>query len=499
MENLSLMKKFVKPKRKYLRNIQRSVCYPELQKLLRFPTDLEVRLTKESLRILSLHSNVKKLSFEIASNFSKEMNEEELLMKYKASLSRSFASMKGLKNMSMMIMDSEAESTILLLETIDLNLSLDSLEHCGLRFVSGLFTKNFQKFPEQKASLSKILAKVTSLDSESPVWYAFLISSGKFDNLSALNLKLASNEIYWDSKDLLQSHNLPKLKNFSLDFKVDSLSSERNFFENFSLPSSLESLNLILSGFTLSPINDDEALSHQFFKRLQEAKGVRTLNLDVIKNTTNLALTAKFYCLFLSCFDNLETLECKHSKERPLFKKDETEFEAKPLDFQDFWTAITPSKETLQSISVYVTGIFFPEDISHLETGFPRLQKLHLRGSLLSANELGRFCQKIPSLTDVVLREVKFTDVEGLRIFLDDMKEIPKGRKFELYLNVGSIRSEPLIDCLKKYIEDAKVKGRLGIYLYGILVKDRERFLEILKMAKDKGCFQPFEIMMKYF
>ena len=123
-----------------------------------------------------------------------------------------------------------------------------------------------------------------------------------------------------------------------------------------------------------------------------------------------------------------------------------------------------PSKETLQRISIKVSEINFPEKITVLETGFPRLQKLHLGESVSSGAELSRFCQKISNLRDITLKGVTFLDEGRLEIFLDNMKEIPEGGGFDLHLHVGNIKQEFLIDCLKKYIEDVEVKDRLGIH-----------------------------------
>jgi len=413
-------------------------------------------------------------------------------MKNKAPLSRNLTKIKNLKNISMIIMDSEVKLAHFLLEIIDQKLSLDSLEQCSLRFISGLIPMGSQKFHEQKVSISKVLARVTYLASDNPAWYSFIISSGKLENLSVLQLKFASRDIQKDSKDILHFHNLSKLHKFTLDFKAHSLLSERNFLENFSLPPSLEDLSLNLTGFRFFLINENQAPYPQLFNRLQKAKRVKALNLKINGNS---AETARFTCLLIKCFDSLETLNCSNIQKLSFFQEETSE--EKPLDFQDFWTAITPSKETLQSISVSVNEIIFPEDLRALETGFPRLQKLQLKESVSSATELARLCQKIPSLTDVTLKGVKVTGEEKLKIFLDDMQGIPEGRNFELHLNVGNIKQGFLIDCLKKYIEDLKVKGRLGMYFEEVEVEDVQAFDEVSHMVNQKNCFEPFQMVAK--
>jgi len=82
-------------------------------------------------------------------------------------------------------------------------------------------------------------------------------------------------------------------------------------------------------------------------------------------------------------------------------------------------------------------------------------------------------------------------------MFLDDMKEIPKGMNFELHLDVGGIKQKPLIGCLKKYIEDVKVKGRLGLYFLNVQAEDKPAFGEILNIMREKGCFELFRMAME--
>jgi len=498
-QNLPLLKKLVKPYKKYLRNIKGSVNCPPIQKLLPLLTDLEVSLTPDNLRALSLHPGFKRLNLHFGPDWRRKTSGRVLLMKYKTSLSSNLAKIKGLTSMSMTIKSEEVQAAHLMLEIIDQNLSLDSLEQSSLDFVSGFFPSDFQKPLEQKTSIRNVLARLTHLSSDNSAWYSFLISSGKLSNLSVLKLKLklSSEEMDWGLKDLLQFHNLPKLKKFALDFNVPSFPSERAFFENFTLPSSLEDLSLTLTGFTLSLINDNDPVSCQLFHRLQEAKSIKALNLKITENTANLAFTAKFACLLIKCFGRLETLEYQNPKESSYFRKNNTEAEAIHLDFQEFWTAITPSKETLRSISVGVSEIIFPEDVNTLETGFPRLQKLHLQESVSSGGELGRFCQKISSLRDLNLAAVKFQDEEKLKMFLDDMKEIPKWGDFDLSLDVEDIGQEPLIGCLKKYVEDVRIRGRLGIHFTGVRVEDKHAFREVLRMVVNKGRFNLFKVIMK--
>jgi len=485
---IASLKKLVKPYKKHLKNLHGDASHPKIQKLLPLLANMRVSLRQESLKIPTLHSNFKKLCFDVTWERS---NGEAVLKKYKAPLSRSLAKMKGLTAVSMTISSRETQAANLMLEIIEKN---KSTKDFGLNISSYSFLPDFQKLHEEKSSLSKVHEKLTHLYTYQIAWYSFFASSGSLANLSALWLQLSFKEISCDTKELLQFHRLPRLKKLTLDVTGHSLHSEGIFFENLTFPSSLEDLSLALDRFALSLADGNHASSFsQFFKRLEGVKGVKALNLSITENPDKSSEAAKFACLFIKCFDKLEVLDCANLKGYSLNHRN-SQAKIKLLDFQEFWTAFTPSKETLQSLSVSFPLIIFPEDMSGLETEFPKLQKLHLHKGIGPATELARFCKEIPNLKDLSLKGVKFKNEENLREFLEDMKEIPKGVSFQLNLNVKRMKQRFLVNCLKEYIENVKVKGRLGMHFTGVPIKYFEAFGEILKVVIQKGCFEPFNI-----
>jgi len=474
----------MKPYRRYLKDVQGGASQPKIQKLLPGLTNLKVNLTQEALRMLAFHPDAKKLCFNIVSErFSRSRG--QLLTKYDAPLSRNLAKMKDLTALSMTIRTDEMQAVSLMLEIIDQNVSLDSLKEFSLDCASSI-----QKLDGQNITLRKILAKLTHLSTSQLELYSFFISCGNLANLSVLQLWLRSYDIPWDSKDLLQFHRFPNIQKFTLSLSGDSLPSEGNVFEHLTIPSTTEDLSLALAGSGPSLTNEN----HRFFYRLLEAKRVKTLNLKITTPHDGKS-AAQFACLFIKCFDKLEVLNYTNVKKDlyPSVKEDKI----KPLGFQDFWRAAARSKKTLRSVSVGFPLIIFPDDMSGLETAFPKLQKLQLQDSVWPATGLGKFCHQIPSLREITLKGVQLTDEEKLRMFLDGMKEIPEGRYFELYMDVKRIKQDLLINCLKKYLEDVKVKGRLGVRFTRAQIEDKQAFAPILKLAIEKGCFEPFYMRVR--
>jgi len=172
-ENLPLVEKLVKPYRKYLREIQGAATnHPKIQKLLPLLANLRVPITQEALKILAFHTNAKKLYFNLFSDQSIKISGEELLLKYKAALSRNLAKTKNLTAISITIATRELQAINLLFEIIEKNAPLDSLKEFSLNCMEDLAPSDFQKL-----RISKVLARLTNLYSNNPAWSSFLISS----------------------------------------------------------------------------------------------------------------------------------------------------------------------------------------------------------------------------------------------------------------------------------------------------------------------------------
>ena len=65
-------------------------------------------------------------------------------------------------------------------------------------------------------------------------------------------------------------------------------------------------------------------------------------------------------------------------------------------------------------------------------------------------------------------------------------------------MNVRNIPQKFLIDCLKGFLKDVKVRGRFRIYFTGMQVKDEQAFGDILKLVLKTGCFDPFQMKMQF-
>lgn len=165
-----------------------------------------------------------------------------------------------------------------------------------------------------------------------------------------------------------------------------------------------------------------------------------------------------------------------------------------PLELQDIWKGLIFLKNTLTSISINSDIITFPENIDVLDTRFSRLERLSLRGEILCPVGLGSFCQSIPSLKHIILRDLMFTDKEDLREFLFSWRSIPRNTKINLCLNVEQIYEQLLIDCLMEYVHEVKIKGVLKMSFVDVWYLHIKAFQGIFDLAREKGCFEEFSL-----
>jgi len=395
------------------------------------------------------------------------------------------------------------EFPLVILETLCEKMPLESLQEFTLR----RRTDSLQGNPlnDSVANPGKILQFITNLSISGARGYPLILSAEEFKNLSNLHLTFSQvKETDEEISQLARLQHLPKLKKLTFSFPARSFFSQRKFLENFSLPPTLEFLDLKLENFTWSEVPvtnenrkmtqqifENDPLYVQFFNRLQNnSQNTKVLNLRITRGFHCPALTGKFASLFIQQFSKLETLSYQNQSTRK-----PTDTLAKPLNFEDFWKGLESSKETLTSISIDAPEIILPEMInSILEARFPRLQSLSFKERIISHPELNLFCQTFPSLKQVLIQDVMFPDEEKLNEFLLSWRETSQEMNVDLHLNVQNIQQQNLIECLMRYIEEVKVKGKFKIYLRDIQVQDVKAFQGILKLAQEKGYVETFRL-----
>jgi len=317
--------------------------------------------------------------------------------------------------------------------------------------------------PQPAINFNGAFRLVTSLDvQDGAMFYPFLSSVGEFKNLTNLRVLYIFFEKSWDPTHLACFKDFSSLKKLRFSLLVNSFAKEKEFFENFSLPLTLEHLDLSLGSFTWSKDRwNDEAIQNgfdtdplylQFYEKLQNSQKLKTLNLRCQDDMGG------FSRRFIQQFTQLEELVFH-------YEQSSSRSTIQPLIFQDYWGALARSKETLSSVSIRYPRITFPGKMDVLEMGFPRLEKLHLQAYIAPSNELGVFCKTFPRLNDVWLLSTAISDVKDLEYFLTSWRLIPQKMKLMLSLDASRIKNKPLIECLTKYISEAKIRGKLEMNL----------------------------------
>ena len=485
---LSFFKKLIKPFKKSLRNVEGDYRYPALQKLLPGLTHLQVALKQSSWRLLTHRSAFRELAFnlESPSDVPQEKHQsriQSLLRRYKSSLNHTLPKMKDLRSLNLKVSNINSEFLLFILEVLFERMPLESVKFFHLHLEFG----NCSPFAINPRKVGRVLQAITNLKTNQAEEFSSF-SIGEFKNLSDLEMSFSCPGKCLNVSNLLCFKNLLKLRRLNL-----STDWGRAFFETFSLSETLDELTLKLSNFTCQTapetndnsqtgpeIFENDPVYSRFFERLQDCQSLKSLDLSISGNCPG--AYGKFASLFIQQFNKLERADYDHET---LGRTNETLFI--PLDFQDFWKALESSKETLKDVSIGSPEIIFPEKMNLLETGFPRLQSLTVRGDMLWNPEFSVFCQEISSLDSILLVYRRYLDQKELRRFLFSWMFIPQKMEIYLFLYIERIQQQDLADCLIEYIAEVNVKGILAIDLKNNQKQALEAFEEIFKLDQFKN------------
>ena len=259
--NLPLLEKLVKFHHKCLRNIRGGLENPHFQRLLPLLRQLTLSQDPAHWRLLTSRSAFTKLAF----NFEDPLKQTiQNFLKYKAALHRSLAKMRALSSLKIMAFNEDADLILSMLEVIDERAHLESLKYFDLSIEPNHPQDYSQPFIIKPAKIDKALEYLTTLSIDDAERYSFLLSLAKFKNLSDLHLSYCPQEGSDDFRQIAHLKDFPKLKKFTLSFEARSSACEVQFYENFTVPSTVEHLDLTLIDFKL---NENRKIMRQTFEK----------------------------------------------------------------------------------------------------------------------------------------------------------------------------------------------------------------------------------------
>ena len=235
---------------------------------------------------------------------------------------------------------------------------------------------------------------------------------------------------------------------------------------------------------------ESDSLYSQFLDGVKDNQNLEDLSFTITENSY---LTDRFALLFIQCFTKLTSVYyCNYDPDLLFYQPDD--LQSRSLVFQDIWKALEPSKSTLWDLEIDSPETTFPEKMSALETGFPRLSHLNFRSKIRYVTKLGAFWLGFPCVNSLQVSELTFPDEKRLEEFFDDMKEISEEKLIVFELNVEDITQTFFICSLVKFIEEANIKGRLSLHFKKVQVENSAGFGEVLNLALEKGCFERLQM-----
>ena len=487
-EFTSLLQKIIKLHSRHLRYIGGSLEYRDVQKFLPLLTSFQFNPACSNWRELTSRSAYRYLAFNFFSGYEESFN------KYKTALSRSFPKLRNLQHLDIEVLDKNVELTFFLLESLNQKQRLTSLKQIRLTISpSSQPIVYLDRFLVRKPEINQALEKIISLKLRSKEWFSFLISAGKFQNLYKLKLELqlSLEKGPWNFEHLSHFHEMINLKEFTFVLRANSVNCEKELFHHFTLPPAMYKFYFVLCDFPWNERVNQESgsLYTQFLVRAKSNHHLKDLNFAVTGSYSY--LSDRFACLFIECFTRLSRARYYNYDSENFGDESHVVSQVKPLAFQDFWRAFGSSQKTLTEIQIHSSEIAFSEEISVLETEFPRLERLTLESKVCCVVDFGDFLRNLPSCLEFFkVSGVIFRSQEGLKEFFNGIQEVSAERYLVLDLNVEGIRQDFLVDCLMRYMKEANVKGDLNLHLSNVQAQDHEAFGAILKLALEKGYFR---------
>jgi len=402
--------------------------------------------------------------------------------KKNAAIRRSLPKMKDLSSLEIKVPNINPELILSVLKIISDKVCMDSLKHFGL-YIRDQYGYNQTKPVRTNGALSFI--------------------TQHFGDLLDISINFAKHRELWDPSHLANFGKFLKLKRMTLVVSAHSFGTKDEFFKHFSMPPALERLDLTLQDFgwdeTSEKSFENDPLYTGFFARIQrDGQKLRILSLEIhpfwrsgfIKGKFSgfLKPSAHFARLLILRFTQLEQLSYKYHGTTDIDEEN-------GLEIEQFWRALVPSKETLQSVYIFSPPMTFPENVNAFEFRFPRLQKLEISGYMLPLTVLGAFCRGFSSLENIRFEAVYFFEEKELECFLASWLFVPQKMSFEAKLYFSNkIFKESLIGCLMKFVSEAKILGKFKIKVYMSKRRDLlQGLFELIERKKDEKLFADYD------
>lgn len=467
-------------------------CHKNLPKLAKIEFDLQYPKSK-AFKIFYWHPEVKHLCLTLQDSFMRE-NAIYEIRKNKQKFVRYFAGLKRLESLRINNCFQKLDILIEIVKILQKSPRLiPSVKHFILEMKNPLVYDPWSQTYLQDLDSISCLSSLTTLAIKQFRMETESFNHRVLQNLYRLNIDIntfntLSEQVH--AKSLLQFFNFRDLQNLKfLTLKIsfnNDITIKNNFFEIFSLPASLESIELDISDMTCQ---ENDPRYQTFYEKWKSLDSLKNLQIQV-KDKTSLETVQIFVRgITMQLPAGLETFSLIHGGPDP-----DQEIETSILELKEFFEMLQSSKKTLKVLEISCQKINFGEDL--LENDFQHLEDLSVKGEILDSRNLIKFMKNL-SVKKVTLNRLMVNDLKEFEDLLESLGEVPENMELNLHLNLLALEQEKWWDSFHTKVEKLTVKGVVSLSLENTR-KQSPKVLEDLKVViRKKSIFKRFLLKLK--
>ena len=513
---ISRIAKFIKPRQKYLKTLHGELKQHQLLRLI--PRLQQVNLNYNDLtwRLFTTRFNFHHLSINFLDHkitpksSQKPLPVEKLLGKCSTAFPRAISKQRNIQNLDITLHRGYREDTQIILNLLNkVDLSSLDLKHFHLQCLSTSRWLSQDPFPVS-TGMKNAVGYIQKLSLQDTIWFISLFDGNVLKSLSALDISIwPSSKVSLDMLPTLRK--IDTLREIKMTFQANSVENEEQFLEYFRLPNHIESVDLALVNFEWKTFALTKANRRQiqeefdngqrftfFFNHWKELKQLKNFSLTLREELERIkrcpGLAGNFASRIIKQINSLKSVSYTHylspilppkkKKRKPL---PPPALPVKPLDLAEFWKALEPSRNILQNLTIDAPEVVFPVRMSSLNNNFPCLESISIGKKVLWAKDLNDFWNGFKTLKQIKTQELSFFDEKKFEIFLDSIRNIPKGWSLGCYsLDPANIKFEALKQCLTAFLKEADdVQREFKMPLLKLKVKNRHDLQQSRALFED--------------
>ena len=325
--------------------------------------------------------------------------------------------------------------------------------------------KNHTNLPA--LNLLSCLPYVTSFSLKDAHIEMLIFNLSQLRNAQALNLIVKSDNML----QLSYMKNLDELKYLKLKVKLCSKKAEKEFFEVFTLPYSLVSIDFTIEGNmwenckltkkNREKINDSIQREKHFYSQWRGLKDIKHFKLRV--HNWWLAHSEVDRNFVMNIIRHIKGLESC------IFTQSRDQYQGSTLELRELLEALKGSRNTLKILKISASSMNFVEDCSPQSLELPKLKEFSLKGCVLSSPNTAQFLNNLSVKNGQSIRinweNLEITNLKTFEVILRSITSLPKTVELHLTLDIYDLTKENWLESLRQAIIKMKFEGKVGLIL----------------------------------